>query len=127
DVLSPVRGTPRFHPHTRTGTDVRNEYRSMKSNRLSHPLQAVEDQVEPELELARIIGVRLCEVLLDVLGDAGVLVDWEVPEKRFGHAHELLLTVEGKGHLPERESGDVTVEGVVRVMCQVGREAGLSE
>ena len=52
--------------------------------RVQHPLEAVEDQVEPELEVALLVWAALPFVLLGVLGEVGI-----VPED----------SLEGRGQL----------------------------
>ena len=53
----------------------------MASGRVPDPLEAVEDEIEPEFELAHIVCAALLEVLLDVLDEVGVFVDGELPEE----------------------------------------------
>jgi hypothetical protein len=60
------------------------------------PLETVEDQVEPELELAGLIRIRVLDVLLSVLDDVGVLVDGRLAEEGLGKVHEHLARVEGR-------------------------------
>ena len=54
------------------------------SGRVSKPLEAVEDQIQPELELIRVVVAGLHGVLDDHLGEIGVLVGTEPTEKCLG-------------------------------------------
>ena len=64
-------------------------------------------------------------MLLGVLDHVRVLVGGDLFQEPLGQIDELLLGLERHAHLPEREAGDVAVEGVVGVMGHVGREARL--
>jgi hypothetical protein len=86
---------------------------------VAHPLEPVEDEVETELELARLVRVRLVEVLLRVLDHVRVVVDRDLLEELARHVDQLLAVLEGEAHLPEREARDVRVERVVGVVRQV--------
>ena len=55
--------------------------RTAASSGRPHPLEAVEDQIEHELEVAHTVVARLRDVLLDVLGEVGVLLGGEVLEE----------------------------------------------
>ena len=96
---------------------------SRSSPSVAEPLEPVEDQVEPELELGRAVGARRGEVLLGVLDHVGVLLGRDLSQEALGQVDELLLGLERHAHLPEREARDVAVEGVIRVVGHVGREA----
>src|SRR5260370_35728168 len=50
------------------------------SGSVSEPLEAVEDQIEPELELFRVVVAGLHGVLDDHLGEMRVLGGGELPE-----------------------------------------------
>ena len=95
------------------------------SARYQDPLQAFEDQVEPEFE-RRLAYRRLCDVLPDVLREIGVLIDREISNEG---GREVLdpLRPEGISDLPQRGSDDVAVEGVIRAIGQVGRESRLTQ
>src|SRR6478672_1956828 len=54
-----------------------------RSGRVARPLEPVQNQVEPELEAA-LFGVVGLEVLPDMLGEVGVLVQWKPSEKALG-------------------------------------------
>ena len=95
--------------------------------RVAQPFEAVEDQVEPELELGRAVGARRREVLLGVLDDVGVPSAGIWLQEVLGHVDELRLGLERHVHLPEREARDVAVQGVIRVVGHVGREAGFPQ
>src|SRR5207237_6104265 len=88
-------------------------------------LKAVEDQIEPEPELAvRTIGFLV--VLSHVLGDVGKSIDGELPSERRPHIRELPRSCRVTD-LPHREPEDVAIQGVIRVMGHVGCEASFAK
>ena len=94
---------------------------SPHSARDSQSFQSVEQQIEPELELARVARL-VVQMLPDVLGQM-----WQVRERQRleGPAHVALLLRDREVRQdPEHEAGDVAVKRVVGVMSQLGREPG---
>jgi len=91
------------------------------------PLQRVEDQVEPHLELGRGDVARddqLCGGRVEV----GEAVGRDLGhEDLLGHVGELLLRVEGQRRHLQREPVDVAVEEPVGVGGRDDREAGAPE
>lgn len=56
--------------------------RSASRRYRSDPLEAVQDQIEPKLELALVAGAGRREVLLDMLGKVREFVARKFPEER---------------------------------------------
>src|SRR5262249_59011068 len=96
-------------------------------------LQPVEDQLEPELELASAVGRALCHVQVAVLGEIRELgtqlfeqprrplLDALAPARR-EHLRRLRVAL-----LPQREAEDVTVDRVVRGACELGGQTSLPQ
>jgi len=95
--------------------------------RLGHvtgTFQAVEDQVEPELELATVVVAGLQDMLDGQLGEVGVFVGGEPRHDRPRQVRGLLPALERQARLLQREPVDVTVQDRERVRGQRDREAG---
>src|SRR5207244_2134047 len=90
------------------------------------PLEGVEDQVEPELELVAVVVSRRQDVLGRQLGEVRVGVGGELRQDRLRHVPDR-LGVERQGGLLQRESADVAVEQRERMGGQRDREAGAAE
>ena len=86
------------------------------SSLIADPLEAVEDQVEPEGELALVVRATRLEVLVDMLGDVGQLLALEHTEKRSRFACQLLGAAEVHADLPQREPHDVALQCVITVI-----------
>jgi hypothetical protein len=82
----------------------------LRSARGEDLLEAVEDQIEPELELGHILALGSCDVLLGVLGEVRVLADGFRNECL---RHVFKIFVGGVTRLPQRGSDDVAVQSVV--------------
>src|SRR5918996_212021 len=95
--------------------------------RAAKPLEAVEDQVEPELELVREVVSGFRDVLGDRLGDVGILVGGELAAHVLRRLCKLPGGVDRQGLLLERKAVDVCVLGRVGVDCVLDREAGLAQ
>src|ERR1700680_1145288 len=75
------------------------------------PVEAVEDQIEPKLELLRVVIAGLHDVLGGQLGEVGELGRRELTEEDLDHRCRLLSRVERQAPLLQRETGDVAVQG----------------
>ena len=91
------------------------------------PVEAVEDQVEPELVLVAVVVAGLQDVLDDDLGEVRVGAGRELGHDRLGHLGGLLRRVERQAGLLQREPVDVAVEDRVGVGGQLDREARVPE
>ena len=92
------------------------------------PLEAVEDQVEPERERALVVRVARLEVLLDVLDEVRQLARGKLPEEGRRHGRRMSSSVPRS--IPTCHSvnpDDVAVQRVIRVIGHLGREARLAE
>ena len=74
------------------------------------PLEAVEDEVEPELVLVAVVVAGLEDVLDGQLGEVRVLVGGNLRQDRLGQLGRLLPGVERQARLLQREPVDVAVE-----------------
>src|SRR5215211_327791 len=96
------------------------------SGRGAHGVEAVEDEVEDELERTLAIAPEPRDVLLHVLGEVRVVVDGEVAQERRREVFDI-ASIQLVTQLPEREAHDVAVEGVVAVVRRLGRNARLAK
>ena len=90
------------------------------SARSADLLEAVEDQIKPELELRHILAGVPRDVLLGVFGEVGVVAE-SFRNECLRHVFKII--VGGVTRLPQRGSNDVAVQSVIRVVGHVGREA----
>src|ERR1035438_9536139 len=86
-------------------------------------LEAVEDQVQPELELVAVVIARLQNVLGRQLGEVGESLGGELLEEGHGHLRGLLRAAEGQPELLHREAVEVAVDGRDRMGRQLDGEA----
>src|SRR5215831_8121086 len=78
------------------------------------PLQSIQDQIKPELELGRVTVPGPHDMLGRDLGEAGVRASSrELAHNGLGHLRSLLSGVERQARLLQRETVDVAVEGRV--------------
>src|SRR5215208_4209496 len=96
------------------------------SRRGADLLEAVEDQVEPELERAHFAVRALAEVLLGVLVEVRKRVDGDCLRELLLEVRDLFCGV-GVTRLPEREAEDMAVEDVVGVVRRLGGESGFAQ
>src|SRR5437879_339733 len=82
-------------------------------------LEAVEDQVEAELERADVVQRAFGQVLLGVFVQIRVLVGGNHPLERPDEVRDRLRVV-AVTRLPQREAEDVCVEDVVGVVRRLG-------
>ena len=87
-------------------------------------LQAVEDQVEAELELVAKVVAGLQDVLDGECREVRVFGGGELCEEGLGEHRGLDSLVEGQIALLEREPVDVAVQSREGMRGQCGREAG---
>jgi hypothetical protein len=80
--------------------------RSGPSTRGPDSLEAVENQIEPELERAFFVRPGFRHVLLDVLGEIWEFAGWKSPKEDRGVVLEP-LGADGVSDLPQRGSDDV--------------------
>src|SRR3954462_12001116 len=84
--------------------------------------EAVEDQVEPELELACAVTAWRGDVLAGMLGEIGIVGGGQFREEPVHEVRQVavaeLLRADRVTELPEREPEDVAVECVIRVIGQ---------
>src|SRR5439155_18033660 len=95
-------------------------------------LEPVQDQTESEFELARAVVTRGCEVLLRVLGEVGKVAGSQLLQDGGREVCKVSVSADSlragrMAELPHRESQNVTVERVVRVIGQLRREAGFTK
>jgi hypothetical protein len=62
---------------------------------VAEPLETIDDEVEPEVEFGRTLGVRRRDVLLRMLDDVGVFVGGDVAQKVLGQVEEFPLVSNG--------------------------------
>ncbi len=93
------------------------------SGRVPDPLEPVEDQIDPELELVRVVVAEPQDVLDGHLGEVGVRVGGELTEDALRHIDDLLRRRERQARLLQGESVDVAVQDGVRVRGHRDREA----
>src|ERR1019366_3776989 len=87
-------------------------------------LEAVEDQVQPELELVAVVIARLQDVLGRQLGEVGESLGGELREEGPGHLPGFRRAAEGQAELLCRETVEVAVDGRDRMARQLDGEAG---
>src|SRR5687767_810590 len=75
---------------------------SHASGGVAKPLEAVENEVEPDLELVRVAVAGRRDVLGDRLGEVGVTRGGELAEDPLRRLRELVGGVERHGQLLER-------------------------
>src|SRR5919204_6053628 len=94
--------------------------------RVPDALEAVEDQVEPELELVRVVVAGLQDVLHGELSEVGVRVGGELTADAVRHLDGLIRRLERQARLLQGEAIDVAVQDRVRVRGHGDRKARLA-
>src|SRR6266536_274966 len=88
------------------------------------PVETVEEQVEPELELVAVVIARLEDVLGRQLGEVRVLLGGELRQDRLRYILDRLGGVERQAGFLKSEAVDIAVEQRVGVRGHLDREAG---
>src|SRR6185436_19027779 len=105
--------------------------RAASSAGCARSLQTVEDQIEPELELACAVTAWRGDVLAGVLSEVRVVGGRQFREEPLHDVCQVtiaeFLRADRMTELPECEPEDVAVECVIRVIRQVGRKAGFAQ